>query len=273
MLARAAPLVLFGAGKMGGTMLEAWLERGIEAAAVTIIDPGLPAERAEEWRRRGARVFAAVEEAGGEPPHIVVLAVKPQSMGEVLPAAAWLAGPETLVLSIAAGIRLERLAEAFGVTQPIVRIMPNTPAQVGAGMSVACASAAVDTAARELVEALLSAIGFVDWVEDEDMMDAVTAVSGSGPAYVFLLAEALAEAGRAAGLPPALAERLARQTVVGGGALLAANRQPAARLRENVTSPGGTTAAALSVLMAGDAFQRLLTEAVIAARDRSIALR
>jgi pyrroline-5-carboxylate reductase len=116
-------------------------------------------------------------------------------------------------------------------------------------------------------------VGLVDWVNDEDLMDAVTAVSGSGPAYVFLLAEALAEAGRAAGLPGPLAERLARQTVVGGGALLAASREPAARLRENVTSPGGTTAAALSVLMAEDAFQRLLAEAVIAARDRSIALR
>ena len=273
MLARAAPLVLFGAGKMGGAMLEAWLERGLEAVGVTIIDPGLPPERAEQWHRRGARVFAAVEEAGGEPPRTLVLAVKPQSMDEALPTAALLAGPRTLVLSVAAGIRLQRLAEVFGVTQPIVRIMSNTPAQVGAGMSVACANTAIDRAARERVDALLSAIGLVDWVDDEDLMDAVTAVSGSGPAYVFLLAEALAVAGRAAGLPSALAERLARQTVVGGGALLAASREPAARLRENVTSPGGTTAAALSVLMADEAFQRLLTETVIAARDRSIALR
>lgn len=273
MLARAAPLVLFGAGKMGGAMLDAWLERGLDPGGVTIIDPGLSDKRAEAWRGRGVRVLAAVEEAGGEPPRTLVLAVKPQTMDEALPLAARAAGPETLVISVAAGIRLERLADAFPATQPIVRIMPNTPAQVGASMSVACASAAVGTGPRELVDGLLAAIGLVDWVNDEDLMDAVTAVSGSGPAYVFLLAEALAEAGRAAGLPAPLAERLARQTVVGGGALLAASRESAARLRENVTSPGGTTAAALSVLMAEDAFRKLLTEAVIAARDRSIALR
>ncbi|HEX2256844.1 MAG TPA: pyrroline-5-carboxylate reductase [Afifellaceae bacterium] len=273
MLARAAPLVLFGAGKMGGAMLEAWLNRGLDAASVTIIDPGLPVDRAEAWRKRGVRVFAAVEGPDSEPPRTLVLAVKPQSIDEALAPAARLAGPETLILSVAAGIRLERLAEGFGATQPIIRIMPNTPAQVGAGMSVACASAAADAGDRELVDALLAAIGLVDWVEDEDLMDAVTAVSGSGPAYVFLLSEALARAGQAAGLPAALAERLARQTVVGGGALLAASSEPAARLRENVTSPGGTTAAALSVLMGENRLQDLLTEAVIAARDRSIALR
>ena len=139
-------------------------------------------------------------------------------------------------------------------------------------MSVACASPAVDSAARELVDAMLSAIGAVDWVEDEDLMDAVTALSGSGPAYVFLLAECLAEAGRVVGLPGELSERLARQTIIGGGALLAATAESAAVLRENVTSPGGTTEAALSVLMADDAFKRLLTDAVAAARDRSIAL-
>jgi pyrroline-5-carboxylate reductase len=272
MLARAAPLVLFGAGKMGGAMLDAWLQRGLDAAGITIVDPNLPAERAEAWRARGVRVVAAVEEAGDQPPRTLVLAVKPQSMDDVLPPAARLAGRDTLVLSVAAGIRLERLGESFGAAQPIVRIMPNTPAQVGAGMSVACANPAVGADARELVDGLLAAIGLVDWVDDEGLMDAVTAVSGSGPAYVFLLAEALDEAGRQAGLPAALAERLARQTVVGGGALLAASREPAARLRENVTSPGGTTAAALAVLTADDAFQRLLAEAVLAARNRSIAL-
>lgn len=273
MLARAAPLVLFGAGKMGGAMLDAWIGRGLDPAGVTIVDPGLPADRRNFYQEQGARVFGSVEARGGEPPRVLVLAVKPQTMDAVLAPAAWLAGPQTLVVSIAAGIQLDKLADAFGPSQPVVRVMPNIPAQVGAGMSVACASPAVDGAARELVDAMLTAVGAVDWVDDEELMDAVTAVSGSGPAYVFLLAECLAEAASAAGLPAALAERLARQTLVGGGALLAASGEPAARLRENVTSPGGTTAAALSVLMADDGLKRLLSEAVKAARDRSIALR
>jgi pyrroline-5-carboxylate reductase len=273
MLARAAPLVMFGAGKMGGAMLDAWIERGLDPAGVTIIDPGLPGDHRDAYQKQGARVFDSAEAAGGEPPHVLVLAVKPQAMDAVLAPAAWLAGPRTLIVSIAAGIQLDRLIPAFGPNQPIVRIMPNTPAQVGAGISVACAGAAVDSASRELVDAMLAAIGLVEWVEDEDLMDAVTAVSGSGPAYVFLLAECLAEAGRAAGLPGPLAERLARQTVIGGGALLAASCDPAARLRENVTSPGGTTEAALSVLRGENGLERLLTDAVKAARDRSIALR
>jgi pyrroline-5-carboxylate reductase len=272
MLDRAAPLTLFGAGKMGGAMLEAWLERGLKAPSVTIVDPGLPAERRRDYEGRGARVMGAEEAAGGEAPRTLVLAVKPQDMDEALRAAAGHAGPRTLVVSIAAGIRLEKLQAAFGPGRAIVRAMPHTPAQIGAGMSVACANAALDPADRELADALLAAIGEVAWVDGEAPMDAVTAVSGSGPAYLFLLTECLAEAGRAAGLSAELAERLARQTVIGSALLLRESGEPAARLRENVTSPGGTTAAALQVLMGEEGLARLMTEAVAAATKRSVEL-
>jgi pyrroline-5-carboxylate reductase len=268
-LSGAEPLLLVGAGKMGGAMLDRWLQRGLDAGSVTIIDPFLDAERRAALEAAGA-IIADPAKAGGKKFRIIVLAVKPQSMGEVLPGIARLARPGSIIVSIAAGVRLEKLQSAFAASQAIVRAMPNTPAQIGQGMTVAVANANVEDADRRLVDALLSAVGKIAWVEDEALIDAVTAVSGSGPAYVFLLAECLAEAGREAGLPPDLAELLARQTVAGAGALLADSPLPSATLRQNVTSPKGTTAAALSVLMAEEGLQPLMTRAVAAAKKRSI---
>ncbi len=272
-LTAAAPLVLIGAGKMGSAMLSAWLGKGLDPAGVTIIDPGLDEARARDLAGQGVGVAAKASDAALKAPaRILVLAVKPQIMATVFSEVAGLAGPETVVVSIAAGIRMEMLAAAFADGQALVRIMPNTPAQVGAGMAVAFANAALKGDDRALVDALMAATGATAWIEDEALMDAVTAVSGSGPAYVFYLAECLAAAGRAAGLEDALAEQLARQTVAGGGALLGAAGEPAAVLRQNVTSPGGTTAAALAVLMAGDGLKQLVEKAVAAAKARSIEL-
>ena len=256
-------------------MLSAWLGNELDPAGVTIIDPGLDDTRRRDLERMGVGVAAKPSDAAGHiktPAKILVLAVKPQMMEAVLADAAGLAGPDTVVVSIAAGIRMETLAPAFAEGQALVRIMPNTPAQVGAGMAVALANGALKAGDRALVDALMAATGATAWIDDEDLMDAVTAVSGSGPAYVFYLAECLAAAGRAAGLDAALAEQLARQTVVGGGALLGAAGEPAAVLRQNVTSPGGTTAAALAVLMADDGLKPLLEKAVAAAKARSIEL-
>ncbi len=272
-LTAAAPLVLIGAGKMGGAMLSAWLDKGLDPAGVTIIDPGLDDARRRDLAGQGIRVADEVSDATHKgAAKILVLAVKPQIMEAVLAEVAGIAGPDTVVISIAAGIALKTLAAAFAEGQAIVRIMPNMPAQVGAGMAVAYPNDALKADDRALVDALMAATGATAWIEDEALMDAVTAVSGSGPAYVFYLAECLAAAGRAAGLDEALAEKLARQTVAGGGALLDAASEPAAVLRENVTSPGGTTAAALAVLMGEDGLKLLLEKAVAAAKARSIEL-
>ncbi|TDI56132.1 MAG: pyrroline-5-carboxylate reductase [Alphaproteobacteria bacterium] len=272
-LKAAAPLVLIGAGKMGGAMLSAWLGKGLDPAGVRVIDPGLDDARRRDLERTGVGVADKVSDGPcKDPAKILVLAVKPQIMKAVLAEVAGIAGPDTVVISIAAGIAMKTLAAAFAEGQGIVRIMPNMPAQVGAGMAVAFANDALNADDRALVDALMAATGATAWIGDEALMDAVTAVSGSGPAYVFYLAECLAAAGRAAGLDEALAEKLARQTVVGGGALLDAASEPAAVLRENVTSPGGTTAAALAVLMGDDGLKLLLEKAVAAARARSIEL-
>jgi len=272
MLPGVRPLLLVGAGKMGGAMLDRWLQRGLDAARVTILDPYLESERRSSLVDAGAKVAAAASEAGGQNYRFVVLAVKPQSMAEALAEVAPLAAPDAVILSIAAGVRLQKLAAAFPAAQPLVRAMPNTPAQIGMGITVAVANEHVEASQRDAVEALLSAVGQVAWIDDEGLIDAVTAVSGSGPAYVFLLAECLAEAARDAGLPDALAELLARRTVAGAGALLAESPLAAAELRRNVTSPGGTTAAALEVLMAADGLKPLLARAVDKAKKRSIEL-
>jgi pyrroline-5-carboxylate reductase len=272
MLKSAEPLLLVGAGKMGGAMLDGWAERGLDPRQVTVLDPFIDAERRAALGHAGAVVAAEPEAAADRGYKVLVLAVKPQAMSDVLSAVAPLAGPGTVILSIAAGVRLDKLQAAFSFAQPVVRAMPNTPAQLGMGMTVAVPNPHVSETGRATVDALLGAVGKVAWVEDEALMDAVTAVSGSGPAYVFLLAECLAEAGRAAGLPGELADVLARQTVAGAGALLAESPEPPATLRQNVTSPKGTTAEALTVLMAEDGLQSLMTRAVAAAKRRSIEL-
>lgn len=257
-------LVLLGCGRMGTALLEGWLARGLPASAVTILDPA-PAARLESLGREGLRLNASLPEA----PTACLLAVKPQTMEAALPAVAPLAGGRTLFLSIAAGTTLARLESSLGAGTPIVRAMPNTPAAIGRGITALVGNPATEEAHLATAEALLSAVGETVRLGAEAEMDAVTAVSGSGPAYVFHLIETLARAGEAEGLAPDLALRLARATVAGAGALAEESGTDPATLRENVTSPGGTTAAALEVLMAPDGFSRLLREAVAAAARRS----
>jgi pyrroline-5-carboxylate reductase len=257
------PIVLVGAGKMGGALLEGWLARKLPPKRVVVLEPK-PSKAVKALAKRGVRINPKADIGTAT---AIVIAVKPQTAPEALPALRRLIGPKTVSVSIMAGRTLTFLEQALPCAA-IVRAMPNTPAAIGRGITVAVGNGRVLPQARKLAHALLAAAGPVEWVKDEALMDAVTAVSGSGPAYVFLLAETLARAGTAAGLPPALAERLARVTVAGSGELLHRSAEPAATLRQNVTSPGGTTAAALGVLMAVDGMEPLLTRAVAAATRR-----
>jgi pyrroline-5-carboxylate reductase len=256
-------LVLVGAGKMGGAMLDGWLARKLPPKKVVIIEPQ-PSKQIKAMAKRGVRINpkGAIDNVAA-----MVIAVKPQTAPDVLPKLSSLAGPKTVVVSIMAGRTLGFLEKHFG-TSAVVRAMPNTPAAIGRGITVAVGNPRVKAPARKLAHGLLAATGSVEWVDDEALMDAVTAVSGSGPAYVFLLAEAMAQAGEAAGLPKELAEKLARETVAGSGELLHRSPLPAATLRQNVTSPGGTTAAALDVLMSADGVPPLMTKAIAAATRR-----
>lgn len=255
------PLVLVGAGKMGGALLEGWLAAGTDPRSVVVVEPNPP--DTQPLRTTGLRVVP-------EPPALaadtIVLAVKPQVMRAVLPTVAPMRREDTLVISVAAGITVATLA-TLG-PGPVVRAMPNTPASVGKGMTAAFAAGATGEQI-DLADALLSGVGMVAWVDKEELIDAATAVSGSGPAYVFHLVEALAAAGEAEGLPADVAATLARQTIVGAGALLERSTLDPGTLRSNVTSPGGTTAAALSVLMETGALTDLMTKAVHAAAVRS----
>ena len=262
------PLLLAGAGNMGYALLSGWLKGGLDPARVVVQEPAPQPAVRQELAARGIALHAQIATLS-EPPAALLLAVKPQAMDEVLPQLAKLVGGGTLVISIAAGRRMEGLEVHLPKGTALVRVMPNTPASVGRGISVAVANAHVTPAQRETCDELLSAVGEVAWVDDEALMDAVTAVSGSGPAYVFHLAECLAEAGVASGLEPELARKLARWTVAGAGELLHRSDLNAATLRQNVTSPGGTTAAALGVLMSKDGLPELMRKAVAAATRRS----
>jgi len=262
----SSPLVLIGAGKMGGALLSGWLDRGLDAKAVVVVDPAPPADTAAILKRSGIAAHAAPP--SGVVARVVVVAVKPQIIAGVLPALRAMIGPGTVSLSIAAGATLANLEAGLGPVA-IVRSIPNTPAMVGRGVTGAIANARVDAGGKAMVESLLKAVGDVVWVEEEGLIDAVTAVSGSGPAYVFLLAEVLAEAAQAAGLPADLAARLARATVTGAGELLYRSDLPPDQLRKNVTSPNGTTAAALAILMGEGGMAPLMVKAVAAARKRS----
>ena len=263
----SGPVVLVGAGKMGGALLEGWLKLGLPAASAVVLDPNLPAEITAALSAQGVKVNPPLGAVA--PPSVLLLAVKPQVAPEVLPQVAGLVGGKTLVVSIMAGRTLGFMAAAFPEGTAIVRSIPSTPAATGRGASVAVPNAAVGAVGRALASALLGAVGIVEWVEDEDLMDAATAVSGSGPAYAFLLAEVMAAAGVKAGLPPELSARIARATVAGAGALMDASDLPAATLRQNVTSPGGTTAAALAILMdEARGMGPLMTDAVAAATRR-----
>jgi pyrroline-5-carboxylate reductase len=260
----AGHLVLLGAGKMGSAMLDGWLARGLAPKKLIVLEPQ-PGKGVKALTRRGLTLNPK-----GKPKAAaaIVIAVKPQSAPQAVPPLSPHVGKGTLVVSIMAGRTLRFLEGALPAGTAIVRAMPNTPAAIGRGITVAVANAKVSARQRRQASALLAAIGAVEWVRDEGLMDAVTAVSGSGPAYVFLLAEAMAKAGVVAGLPAALAARLARETVAGSGELLHRSELDAATLRQNVTSPGGTTAAALDVLMGARGFDELLNKAVAAATRR-----
>jgi pyrroline-5-carboxylate reductase len=259
-------IVLVGAGKMGSAMLEGWLALGLEPKTVVAIEPQ-PARELIALAGRGMRLNPPAQSIGEAA--AIILAVKPQVAPEVVPALAPHLGAATVVLSIMAGRTLGFLEQALSQRAALVRAMPNSPAAIGRGITVAVPNQRVSQRQRELVQALLAATGAVEWVGDEALMDAVTAVSGSGPAYVFLLAETLARAGVAAGLPADLAGRLARETVAGSGELLHRSPLDPETLRHNVTSPGGTTAAALDVLLRADGLDALMTRAVAAATQRS----
>jgi pyrroline-5-carboxylate reductase len=265
----AGPLVLVGCGRMGSALLAGWLNKGLPARDVLVVEP--EARSREQLRERHGVV--AVAESKALPtelePQAIVFAIKPQAMASVLPAYEPLARSGAVILSIAAGTAIARFEAAFGNEVPVVRAMPNTPAAIGKGVSALFANARVSPVQKELCSALLSAVGEVHWIDDEEHMHAITAMSGGGPAYVFLLIEALARAGVASGLPEGLAWPLARATVTGSGALAAADAASAGELRRNVTSPGGTTEAALSVLMAENGIQPLFDRAIAAGTRRS----
>jgi pyrroline-5-carboxylate reductase len=262
----AGTVVLVGCGQMGSAMLRGWLQSGAASNYVVVEPAGIP-----DALLGSPGVYAlpaAADLADALAPDAVVFAVKPQGIGAIVPAYHRFARPETVFMSIAAGTTIANLALHLEGAA-IVRVMPNTPAAIGRAISVACANPRVTPAQRQLCDALLAAIGESTWVEDEGLLDAVTAVSGSGPAYVFLLIETLAAAGEKAGLPAPLALQLAKATVAGAGELARVSVETPGRLRENVTSPGGTTRAALDVLMGEGGLDSLMTRAVAAATARS----
>jgi pyrroline-5-carboxylate reductase len=256
---------LIGAGQMGGAMLKGWLTMGLRAELVGVMDPNPPANMRLMLAERN------IPHTNLHPfPFAMVMAVKPQMaravMSDVKPAAS----PDTLIISIMAGTTIKNISDVFGSEQPIIRTIPNTPSGVGRGITAAYANEFVTFDQKNAANALLSALGPVEWVEREELIDVATAVSGSGPAYVFLMAESLAKAGIAAGLPENIAVNLARATVEGAGELLFKSPDIlASKLRENVTSPNGTTHAALQVLMGENGLDRLMTEAVARATARS----
>lgn len=267
-LRAAAPVVtLIGCGKMGGAMLRGWLAAGT-VSHVDILEPyGYP-------RQEKAAIYTDAQSLidNAREPAFVILAVKPQVMDDVCRALKDFIPPHAVVLSIAAGKTIAGFEQIFGEGQPVVRVMPNTPAAIGKGIGAAVANKNVTPVQRVLAHDLLAAVSQIEWLPDETLMDAVTALSGSGPAYIFHLIETLAAAGEKTGLPADLAMKLARQTVIGSAALAEAEPEtPASTLRQNVTSPGGTTEAALKILMNGD-LQNIYDTALAAAVKRGIEL-
>lgn len=265
MTAIAGPLLLVGCGKMGGALLKGWLAQGLAPAQALAIEPNPAAMGDLAGKIRQVGEPSAIP--AGFAPRTVLLAVKPQMMDGAIGHYARFA--DALFLSIAAGKTIGYFERHLGAKAAIIRAMPNTPAAVGRGISVCVANRAASSAQRQMATQLMQAVGEVCWVEDEDLLNPVTALSGGGPAYVFLLIEYLAAAGEAAGLAPELAMRLARVTVSGAGELARLSEEPAAQLRQNVTSPGGTTLEALKILMADDGLKPLLARAIAAATRRS----
>jgi pyrroline-5-carboxylate reductase len=263
-------ILLIGAGRMGSALLKGWLNRGVKAIAV--VEPK-PSPDLRKLARAGKITLFAAPSQVPRKPSVCVVAIKPQVLKGEAATLARFAQAGALMISIAAGTSVAAMAQAWGKKSRIIRAMPNTPGAIGAGITGLFAAKGVSPADKKRAVALLSALGETVWVAKEGLIDSVTAVSGSGPAYLFLMAEALTEAGIAEGLPREQAEKFARATVAGAGALLAADKSPASALREAVTSPGGTTAAALYVLMAEDGLAPLMKRAVAAARKRAEELR
>ena len=260
-------LLLVGCGKMGGALLGGWLDQGISADQGVVVEPALDSDRSAV--PAGVTVLSDGGDIAADfSPAVVIFAVKPQVMGDVVPAYSRFAAAGAVFLSIAAGTPIRFFEDNLGSAAAVVRVMPNTPAAVRQGMSVLCANSHASQAQRDLCGGLMAAVGDTAWLDDEALMDAVTAVSGSGPAYVFHLIECLAQAAVDVGLEPDLAARLALQTVAGSGELARQSDDDAAQLRVNVTSPGGTTQAALEVLMGSGGLQPLMTAAVQAAEKR-----
>ena len=266
-LERCGPVVLVGAGKMGGALLEGWLAKGLPAQRIYVQDPAPPDECAAIISRNAIALNKPLETLPD--PALVLLAVKPQVMDQVLDGLKALVRPGTAFLSIAAGRTVASMAQRLGEDTAIIRTIPNTPAAIGRGITVAFAGEGVSGAQRELASGLLAAVGDVVWVDEEGLIDAATAVSGSGPAYVFYLVECLAQAGIAAGLDKDAAAKLARVTVEGAGELLHQSALAPETLRKNVTSPGGTTQAALEVLSRDGGLPDIMRDAVLAALKRA----
>jgi len=262
------PLVLVGCGKMGGALLRGWLAQGVDTKLVSVVD--IKPTGIDDIAAAGVQVLNKCSDLpAGLKPALLLLAVKPQFMDDALPDYRKYVSSDATFLSIAAGKTLAYFKDRLGAGAEIVRSMPNTPAAVSRGITAIYRDPTVRPERMDLCGQLLTAVGKVEWVESEEMLNAVTAVSGGGPAYVFLLIECLAEAARAAGLPADLAMRLARETVAGSGELARLSDESAAQLRQNVTSPKGTTLEALNVLMAPDGLQPLMTKAIAAATARS----
>lgn len=268
-LSSAVPtsLVLFGAGKMGAAMLEGWIAVGMNTAAAAILDPHPSSEVQALCARKGIPLNPHLREI--EPPEVVVLAIKPQMLDAAAAVINRLVTPDTLIVSILAGKTIADLKRQIPAARAVVRAMPNLAASVRRSATAAVATAETGAAQKTTAHELLAGIGTVEWLAREDLMDAVTAVSGSGPAYFVYLAECLAHAGTAAGLPQELSAHLARATLIGAGELLAQTELPPGKLRHDVTSPGGTTAAALEVLMGNEGLSDLMQRAVQAAKRRA----
>ncbi len=264
------PILLLGCGKMGSAMLSGWLDQGLKTDAIHIVDPFLDHIKDFFPNLNATQLHENMEKLPEQlSPSFIIIAVKPQMMDQALTSLQAIELSNSVILSIAAGKTIHYFENKLGNQWPIIRAMPNTPAAIGKGISVLCANKHVSDENKNIANILLETVGSVQWIDNENLMDGVTALSGSGPAYVFYMVEAMAAAGEAIGLPQELSQTLARQTVSGAGALLDASDETVAKLRENVTSPGGTTAAALDVLMSDQGLVKVIRRAMTAAKDRS----
>ena len=262
-----SPILLIGAGRMGGALLTGWAKRNL--SPLIVVEPSPSTELKSFARRNRIALFALVDSIASLRARACIVALKPQVLKAEATRLRPIAQSGTLMISIAAGTNTAMLKKAWGARARIIRAMPNTPGAIGRGIAALYSANGTRAKDKALAEQLLAALGETVWVKKESQIDAVTAVSASGPAYVFYLVEALADAAQAEGLPRPLAEKLARATVTGSGALLDSDASPPARLRQNVTSPGGTTEAALKILMAKSGLSKLLRRAVAAAHARA----